>query len=154
MRPATLTLVAIPIERRKAFGGRVKRARDALGWSQTRLAEGLSAYLLDAGLERTASSVTQGAVTQWERGVTLPRRERIHPLEVVLGLPPRTLSDILDGGVIAVGRGSGKTAAAVGRLSSDRAESGIDVPEDFTDEERARIQGYIDAMAANRESQP
>lgn len=126
-------------ERRKEFGAAVRKAREAKGWSQTRLAESLVTYLIGLQLEPVGTEITQGAVTQWERGETTPRRERVHPLEQVLGLEPGALGDILDD-------------VQVKRVRADRpaAHSGITVPDDFTVEERAQIQGYIDGMAANR----
>lgn len=72
-----------------AFGEAVRRARTERAWSQIRLAEKLSAEL--------GEPVSQGAVTQWERGIVAPRREKVAALERVLGTGKGELAQLLDG---------------------------------------------------------
>lgn len=67
------------LERRRAFGARVRALRETRGFSQETLAE----Y---AGIHRTYV----GSVERGERNIAL---DNIHALADALGVPPRELFD-------------------------------------------------------------
>lgn len=85
-----LRFVAYADAVKRKFGERLALARTAKNWSQDRLADELSAALEDG-------QVTQGAVSQWEKGRTTPRRDKVSTIEEVLGLEHGELSQIFDG---------------------------------------------------------
>jgi len=71
---------------RKHFGRIISEARHNLKMSQAEVARKLNDTLEEGW------STTQAVVSQWERGETMPFREKWAPLESVLGLVPGTLA--------------------------------------------------------------
>lgn len=66
-----------------AIGKRITEARQRRGWSQETLAE--------------RAGVTQGAVTNWERGIRLPRGRQMLALAEALGVSPAWIMEPLYG---------------------------------------------------------
>lgn len=61
-----------------SIGARIRRAREAAGISQARLAE--------------MADVTRSACSQWERDLVRPRREHLTRIAKVLGVPEAWLA--------------------------------------------------------------
>lgn len=70
---------------RTMLGALIRERREALGWSQERLAVALEAG--DYG------TVTQAAVSAWEVGRSSPRPRKLGTIEEVLGMEAGTLTD-------------------------------------------------------------
>lgn len=97
--------------------------------------------------------VTQGAVSQWEQGLTLPRRERVPVIESVLGLKAGAVNEALgidyryNPGVPWEVERSTKEAWDQEAVAEDLAATGADLAA-LSPAELAEVRGYIAAVRA------
>jgi len=111
------------------------------------LGDRLRRWREDAGLDQEAVAsivlVSQQTVSEWERDKSRPVARRAVRLAEALGIEEAVVLDAINEA----------TTGRVLRRSAPHgasALSGVSIPEDFTDEERAMVQGYVDALSERR----